>query len=189
MIISKNAVVTIDYTVTDPEGTELDSSRDAEPFSYIQGTSSIVPGLEAALEGRSPEERIQVTVNPADGYGERDDALIFSIPQERLGEVEDPKVGSHFHVRKDSGEVLMLTVTGIKDGMVTVDGNHPLAGTTLRFDVTVLAVRGATEEELEHGHAHCGGGCGGGCGGECGGGECGEGEDCGCGCGCHEEEE
>jgi FKBP-type peptidyl-prolyl cis-trans isomerase SlyD len=188
MIVSKNMVVTIDYTVTDTEGEELDTSKGSGPFSYIQGTGSVVPGLEAALEGRSPEERVKVTVSPKDGYGERDEALIFSVPKERLGEIEDLEIGSHFHVRKDSGEVIMLTVTGIKGDTVTVDGNHPLAGSTLNFDVTVKDVRAATEEELAHGHSHCGEECGGECGhGECGDGECGD--DCGCGCGCNEEEE
>lgn len=182
MIVSKNMVVTIDYTVTDTEGAELDSSRDSAPFSFMQGTGSVVPGLEAALEGRRPEDHFQVTIQPKDGYGERDEDLVFSIPKERLAEIEDLEVGSHFHVRKDSGEVMMLTVTGIKDGVVTVDGNHPLAGSTLHFDVTVKDVRAATGEELEHGHAHGGGCCGhDGCGGDCGDG-CGEEEGCGCGC-------
>lgn len=194
MTVTKNTVVTIDYVVTDPEGTELDSSLGGEPFSFIQGTSSIVPGLEAALEGHAPQDRIRVTVEPKDGYGERNEKLVFSVPKERLEEIEDLEVGSHFHVRNDEGGVMMLTVTAIKDGVVTVDGNHPLAGTTLKFDVTVKAVRAATEEELAHGHSH-GDGCGHGecgeegCGCGCGDGECGEDEDCGCGCGCGGDEE
>ena len=157
MTISKNRVVTIDYTLTGEDGAVLDSSRGQEPLAYIQGTGSIIDGLEAALEGRSTSDHVSVTVAPQDGYGVRDESLVFPIPRAQFAQVEDLAVGMQFGLRGEGVE-RVATVMQISDSEVTVDANHPLAGITLRFEVDVVGVREATAEELSHGHVHDGDG-------------------------------
>ncbi|HEY8944224.1 MAG TPA: peptidylprolyl isomerase [Polyangiaceae bacterium] len=152
MQIEARKVITIDYTLTDDSGEVLDSSEDDGPLSYLHGFGNIVPGLEAALEGKNPGDTLQVTVAPVDGYGERDEKLVQAIPRNRFpkGDIE---VGMRFSADSAAGP-RMLTVVAVDQKEVTVDGNHPLAGQTLSFDVTVREVREATEEEIEHGHVH-----------------------------------
>src|SRR5689334_7703037 len=160
MEIHKNKVVTIDYTLTDPTGAVLDSSQGEEPLSYIQGTESIIQGLENALEGRAPGEKFAVTIPPAEAYGERDETLLQDVPREVFqGKEALLKVGAHFQAQDDEG-MHTFTIVGVGDEAIRVDGNHPLAGVTLNFDVTVLDVRDASPEELSHGHVHGPGGHG-----------------------------
>jgi FKBP-type peptidyl-prolyl cis-trans isomerase SlyD len=151
--VARNTVVTINYTVTDPDGAVLDTSDGDEPLSYIQGTDSLVPGLERALEGKSPTDRIAVTVSPEDGYGVRDDALVIALPRSQFTSVGAVEVGMQFEMQGEE-DSRIVTVTSMDDDTVTVDANHPMAGVTLRFDVSIVGVRPATAEELEHGHAH-----------------------------------
>ena len=154
MQIHKNKVVTIDYTLTNTAGTVLDSSQGEEPLSYIQGTESIIPGLENALEGRTPGEKFTVSIPPAEAYGERDESLLQDIPRDIFqGKEALLKVGAHFQAQDDEG-MHTFTIVGLEDEIIRVDGNHPLAGETLNFDVTVIAVRDASPEELNHGHVH-----------------------------------
>lgn len=156
MEISKHKVVTMDYTLTDEQGTTIDTSEGREPLAYIHGVGNIIPGLEAALEGRSAGEQLQVKIAPEDGYGDRDESLLQVVPRDRF-DVEDVNVGMQFHAQSDDG-VNVVTVVAVTDQDVTVDANHPLAGVTLNFDVEVKEVRDATEEELAHGHVHGPGG-------------------------------
>lgn len=148
MQVAKNRVVTIEYTLTDDEGLVLDTSLGGEPFSYVQGTGSIPPGLEIALEGRSPGDELRVEVPPDQAYGDRDESLVEVVPIERFEGTEEIRVGQHFETSDASGP-RVVTVVGIEQGMVTVDGNHPLAGETLHFDVKILDVREATPDDLE----------------------------------------
>lgn len=157
MQIASRKVVTLDYTLTDDQGEVLDTSKDSQPLVYLHGTGGIVPGLESALEGKDEGASLKVTVAPADGYGERDDELVKSLPRDKFPSDEDIEVGMQFRAQSDDGPVV-VTVVEVDDQNVTVDGNHPLAGMTLAFDVTVLSVRDATLEELTHGHAHGEGG-------------------------------
>lgn len=152
MQVEARKVITIDYTLTDEEGEVLDSSEDDGPLEYLHGFGNIIPGLEAALEGKEPGQKLQVTVSPEKGYGERDESLVQSVPRSRFpnGEIE---VGMRFSAETEDSSRL-LTVVAVDKQQVTVDGNHPLAGQTLSFDVTVREVRDATEEEIEHGHVH-----------------------------------
>jgi FKBP-type peptidyl-prolyl cis-trans isomerase SlyD len=152
--IAKEKVATIDYTLTDDKGELLDSSEDDGPLSYLHGHGNIVPGLEKALEGKTVGDSLKITLPPSDGYGEHDKKLIQTMPRDRFpdGEIE---LGTRFHA-ESRGESRVLTVTAVNDRGVTVDGNHPLAGRTLRFEVTVREVREATGEEIEHGHVHDG---------------------------------
>lgn len=153
MPISENSVVSIDYVLTDPEGEVLDRSEEGSPLTYLHGANNIIPGLESALAGKAVGESLRVEVAPENGYGEYDDDLVQVVSQELFGETGELKPGMRFQATSDSGNV-MVTVTDISDDGVTVDGNHPLAGQTLVFDVTIASVREATAEELSHGHVH-----------------------------------
>jgi FKBP-type peptidyl-prolyl cis-trans isomerase SlyD len=153
MQIEKNKVVEIDYTLKDENGEVLDSSQDRESLSYIQGVGNLIPGVENALEGKSSGERVEITVPPETGYGLRDDSLVLSIPRDKFSEVDDLKEGLRFRMDAPDGP-MVFTVVNVEESEVMVDGNHPLAGMTLNFDITIQSVRDATPEELDHGHVH-----------------------------------
>jgi FKBP-type peptidyl-prolyl cis-trans isomerase SlyD len=148
MQVAKNRIVTIEYTLTDDEGLVLDTSRGGEPFSYIQGSGSIPAGLESALEGRSPGDEFRVDIPPEQAYGERDESLVEVVPIERFEGAENLEIGQRFQTLDESGP-RVVTVIGIEGGNVTVDGNHPLAGETLHFDIKILDVRESAGDELD----------------------------------------
>lgn len=149
MQITQNAVVSIDYTLTNDAGEVLDTSRDAEPLSYIHGLGQIIAGLEGALVGRAAGDSFRVRLEPRDAYGERDATRVQTATRSQFGGAE-PQVG--LQVQTDGGEV--FRIVAIEKDVVTLDGNHPLAGVPLTFAVTVVGVRPATKQELAHGHAH-----------------------------------
>ncbi len=153
MQIAENAVVTIDYTLKDDEGNVIDQSTDGQ-FAYLHGAFNIIPGLEKALAGKSAGDELSVSVSPEEGYGERNDAMVQAVPREMFEAGTTPEVGMQFHAESPQGEVIVVTVIGVEDDTVTVDGNHPLAGVNLNFDVKVVDVRPATDEEIAHGHVH-----------------------------------
>jgi FKBP-type peptidyl-prolyl cis-trans isomerase SlyD len=153
MQIRENMVVSIDYVLTDTAGEAIDRSEEGTPLAYLHGASNIIPGLERALEGKAAGESLQVEVAPADGYGEYNQDLVQVVSRELFEDADALETGMRFQANSDNGS-LVVTVTDISDGGVTVDGNHPLAGQTLKFDVTVADVREATAEEIEHGHVH-----------------------------------
>jgi FKBP-type peptidyl-prolyl cis-trans isomerase SlyD len=153
MQVEKNKVVEIDYTLKDGNGQLLDSSEGKQPLSYIQGVGNLIPGVENALEGKSSGERVQITVPPETGYGVRDDSLVLSVERDKFSQFEDLQEGVRFRMETPDGP-MVFTVVKIGDGEVLVDGNHPLAGMTLNFDITIQSVRDATSEELDHGHVH-----------------------------------
>lgn len=153
MQIAKHKVVTIEYTLTDAEGEVVDTSDGREPFSYIQGTSSVIPGLESALEGRSTGDTLSVSIAPEDGYGPRQDALMAKVPRDRFESAGNLEVGMQFQTQGESG-IQVVTIVGLDEETVTVDANHPLAGATLNFDISVVDVRDANADELSHGHVH-----------------------------------
>lgn len=157
MEIAADRVVLIHYTLKADDGAVIDSSAGAEPLAYIQGHGNLVAGLEKALEGKQDGDTVAVSVAPADGYGERDAALIQRVPKRSMQGSGEIKKGMQFQARTDDG-MRMFTVTAVVGDMVTLDGNHPLADKTLHFDVQVVSVRDATTEELEHGHVHGAGG-------------------------------
>jgi FKBP-type peptidyl-prolyl cis-trans isomerase SlyD len=183
MNITKNRVVSIDYTLMDERNNLIDTTSGAEPLDYLHGFENIIPGLERALEGKSRGDRFSVNIPAAEAYGERDETLIAEVPLENFRGIDGVKPGMQFHTR-DSDGIRLITVIKVANNTVTVDGNHPLAGINLNFDVTVAGVREASEEELLHGHIHGQDHCGcedGDCGG-CGGAGC-DTESCGGGCG------
>ena len=153
MQIGKNKVIYIDYTLTDAQGTELDSSDGKAPFAYIHGVGNIIPGLEAALEGKTAGDQINAVIPPEKGYGSRDESLVQELPRSRFDTDQDIQVGMQFQAMGEQGPRI-VTVVSVEADNVTIDANHPLAGVTLHFDVTVKEVREATSEELDHGHVH-----------------------------------
>jgi FKBP-type peptidyl-prolyl cis-trans isomerase SlyD len=156
MRIADKKAVTIAYTLKDDAGTIIDTSDGAEPLTYLHGAENIVPGLEKALDGKQATDVVQVVVAPAEGYGLRDEGQIRKVPLRKLPEGK-PRVGMRFRVQTEHGAVAAL-VTAIQGDYATIDANHPLAGMTLHFDVTVIEVRDATPDELTHGHVHGPGG-------------------------------
>jgi FKBP-type peptidyl-prolyl cis-trans isomerase SlyD len=152
MQIASQKVITIDYTLRDEAGELLDSSVDDGPLSYLHGSGNIIPGLESALEGKSEGDSLKVVVAPENAYGERDESLVQTVPRDRFPD-GDIEVGMRFRAQANGGP-RVLTVVAVNDSDVTIDANHPLAGRTLSFDVTVRNVRDASAEELAHGHVH-----------------------------------
>jgi FKBP-type peptidyl-prolyl cis-trans isomerase SlyD len=153
MQVVKHKVISIDYTLTDAQGTELDSSRGKGCLDYIHGIGNIVPGLEAALEGKSIGDQVNAVIAPDKGYGARDEGLVQELPRSQFDTEDDIQVGMQFHAMSESGP-RVVTVVSVDADNVTIDGNHPLAGVTLHFDVTVKEIRDASGEELSHGHVH-----------------------------------
>lgn len=153
MQISANKVVSIHYTLKNDAGDVLDSSSGREPLAYLQGAGNIVPGLEKALEGKAEGEKLNVSVAPEEGYGPRHDGLVQDVPREAFQGVDDVRPGMQFHAQGQAGP-MVVTVVEAGDDVVKVDGNHPLAGETLHFDIEIAGVREATAEEMEHGHVH-----------------------------------
>lgn len=169
MNIAKDTIVAIDYVLTNDAGEEIDSSKGKEPLVYLHGAGHLVPGLEAELEGKSKGDEVAAVVPPATGYGERNEEMIQEVPKDRFPEGMALEPGMTLQAQSPAG-VKVVTVVGVEEEHVRIDANHPLAGVTLHFDVTVREVREATPEELAHacGHGGGGGSCGdGSCGGSC----------------------
>lgn len=154
MKIAKGSVVNLDYSLHLGDGQVVDSSEPGEPLTYLHGEGQIVPGLESALEGLDVGENRKVVVAPAEGYGEHDPRGIQEVPRGAFPPGFDPQVGMELTAEGPSGEPVPFSIREVKPASVVIDLNHPLAGKTLHFEVTVREVRTATAEELEHGHAH-----------------------------------
>ena len=151
--IKNENVVEIDYTLKNDQGAILDSSEGAKPLSFIMGKKNIIPGLEAAIGGKSVGDSFQVEISPKDAYGEKIDGLIQSVPKSEFGENADKvEVGHQFQVQNHDGQPMIVQVIEVNETHVVLDGNHPMAGQTLHFDVKIISSREATPEELERGH-------------------------------------
>ena len=147
--IAKDLVVAIDYRLTVADGTEVDSTAERGPMEYLHGHWNIVPGLEKELEGREVGDSLEVTVGPEDGYGEHDPERIVQVSRAQLG--FEPEVGAVVAAKLPDGREQHLLIAEIEGETVTLDGNHPLAGQTLRFEVSIASIRAATEEEIANG--------------------------------------
>lgn len=157
MKISKDTVVSMHYTLTNNEGTTLDSSQGKAPLTYLQGHRNIIPGLESEMEGKEVGAKFTAKIPPAMAYGELNQDLIQKVPKTNFPNPEELQAGMQFQTQTEAGPMI-LTVKEVADAEVTVDGNHPLAGVELNFDVEITEVRAATEDEISHGHVH-GEGC------------------------------
>lgn len=148
MKIAGQCVVSIHYTLTS-EGVELDSSKGKAPLTYLHGAGGLIPGLESALEGSQAGDDLSVDIEPKDGYGERDEALIGQVPMSAFEGVDKVEAGMQFRSTDDQGVVRSITVVKVEEETVVVDANHPLAGRPLHFEVSVEEVREPTAEELQ----------------------------------------
>lgn len=157
MSITQDQVVSIHYVLKDDDGTVIDRSGAGEPLAYLHGHGNLIPGLERELTGKNTGDRLQVRISPADAYGEYDEALVQQVPRRELKGIANIKVGMRLQAQTSEG-ARAVTVTGVSGDMVTLDGNHPLAGKSLNFEVEIAGMRAATEEELSHGHVHGAGG-------------------------------
>ncbi len=189
MIISNDKVVSITYTLKDAEGEILDSSDVAGPLEYIHGHRNLIPGLERELTGKKAGDSFSVTIKPKDAYGDYSKDLVVSVSKNQFPNDVKIEEGMQFEAGDETGHRL-VTVVEVNGDEITIDANHPLAGETLFFDVSVVDVREASDEELRAGlfdgcgcgsHACGDHGCDSGCGCD------GDDADCGCsgGCGCH----
>ena len=191
MKIEQNKVVEFCYEL-EVEGKVVDQTTKERPLDYIHGTGSLLPKLEAAIEGMEPGDRFDVTLSPADGYGEVDPSRILDLPKSAFevnGEVREDLLvpGNTIPMLNSMGGVIPGVVLEVSEDSVKMYLNHQMAGKTLHFTGEVLTVREATEKELTEGlhgeYVHscgCGGCHGGDCGSGCEGGSCSD--DCGCGC-------
>lgn len=150
-------VVSFHYTLKDTKGNVLESSFGEEPLFFLEGGGQIIPGLESAITGMQKGEKKSVAVKADEAYGEYEKELVVQVPRAQIPK-QDVEVGDRFHADSGQGHTQVVVVTAVSDSHVTVDGNHPLAGQDLHFDVEIADVREATKEELEHGHAHGGDG-------------------------------
>jgi len=157
MQIADQKVVVLHYTLTDNEGKLIDKSDDGS-FAYLHGARNIIPGLENALSGKAAGDELKVSISPEEGYGQRDENMLQEVPKTMFEDDSQIAVGMQFHAQGPNGEMLVVTVKEINDDSVIVDGNHPLAGVELNFDVKVIEVRDALQEEIDHGHVHGAGG-------------------------------
>ena len=157
-MITKGKVVSLAYSLKNKDGEVLDQGDKNDPFAYLHGMNQIVPGLEKALEGLKKGDKKSVEIDPKDGYGEYDKALLVQVSKTQFPPSVQLREGMQFEGGAPDGAPLVFTIEKIETETVTVNGNHPLAGETLFFDVEVVEVRDATDDELTHGHAHGAGG-------------------------------
>jgi len=150
MQIEPQKVASFHYTLTTDGGEVVDSSRERDPLSYLHGAGNIVPGLEKALAGRNEGDQFKVDVAPEEGYGPRHPQLVQQVPKSAFQNAAEPQPGMRFQTNGPKGPML-VTVTEIDGDKVTIDGNHPLAGQTLHFDIEVTNVRDASQDELNNG--------------------------------------
>lgn len=160
MTISDKSVVGIHYTLKNDKGEQLDGSSEGEPLVYLHGSGNIIPGLEDALQGKSVGDSLNVVVPPEKAYGEKKAEMMGKVPLTAFEGVGEVKPGMRFDAESPDGHRQVIVIEEVGEEEVTINGNHPLAGETLHFDVTVDSIRDATAEELAHGHVHAPGGCG-----------------------------
>jgi FKBP-type peptidyl-prolyl cis-trans isomerase SlyD len=157
MEIADQRAVLLHYVLTDDKGEVLDRSPEDAPLAYLHGAGNIIPGLEKALVGKVKGDKLDVVVPPEEAYGLRSDDMLQQLPRRMFKGISDLKVGMRLHAQSDHGPQV-VTVVAMQGDMVTIDGNHPLAGQTLHFAVEIADVRAATTEEMTHGHVHGPGG-------------------------------
>jgi len=157
MIVEKNKAVSFHYTLRNSDGEEMESSREKDPMKYLHGANNIIPGLEEAMEGHEAGDEFSTTIEPEKAYGVRNENNIQRIPLKRLKGIGKVLVGQVLNLQTNKGQV-QVTVLKVGRFNVDVDGNHPLAGQTLTFEVEIMEVRDASEEETQHGHVHGPGG-------------------------------
>ena len=153
MQIEKHTAVSIDYVLKGDDGKVIDESSGGQ-FNFLSGAQNIIPGLENALQGKAAGDEFDVTIAPAEAYGEVDPSRVQTVKREMFPEGVGIQVGAQFHGANPAGEPIVVTVASIEGDDIVIDGNHALAGQTLHFAVKIVEVRAATEDEISHGHIH-----------------------------------
>lgn len=160
MSLTKNKVASVAYTLT-VDDKVIDQADKASPMTFIHGVGGMIPGFEKALEGKTVGESFSISVEPSEAYGIRNEDLTQDVSRAMFENIPDDQLiaGAQFQAQTDAG-VEVITIAGVEGDLVKIDANHPLADKTLHFEVEMLDIRDATEEELAHGHVHAAGGCG-----------------------------
>lgn len=153
MDIQKGNVVGMHYTLRNDEGEIIDTSQGRDPLMFLQGFGNIIAGLETELEGKKLGDKLDVVVEPEQGYGVRHEQLIQQVPSEAFQGVDELQIGMQFQAQTEQGPI-PIRIIAIEGDQVTIDGNHELAGVRLHFSVSIESIREATEEEIAHGHVH-----------------------------------
>jgi FKBP-type peptidyl-prolyl cis-trans isomerase SlyD len=151
--VEDDKIVTLDYTLT-VDGEVIDSSEGSEPIQFIQGRGQIIPGLERELYGMEIGDSKNVSVTAQEGYGEEDPEAFADVPRQQFPPQIPLEPGVEIQLRDEEGQVLDARIHSVREESIRLNFNHPLAGKELNFDVTVVDLRHATPEELEHGHVH-----------------------------------
>lgn len=154
LVIGNNTVVSVKYTLTNDAGEVLDRSEDSQPMNYLHGAGNIIPGLEKAMVGKGQGDAFQVRVEPAEAYGDVDPEGMKIIERKAFEGVESIEPGMAFEAQAPDGTSKRIFIKKVEGDQVTIDTNHPLAGVPLNFDIEIMSVREATEEERSHGHVH-----------------------------------
>lgn len=155
MKIENDKAITLNYTLKDEQGEMLDQS-DNGSFIYLHGSNNIIPGLENALTGKVKDDKFELIIKPEDAYGEYNPKFTQTVDRTMFdsSQADDLEVGMQFQSQAEDGAMMIITISEINGDEVVIDGNHPLAGITLYYDVHVIDVRDASSEELSHGHIH-----------------------------------
>jgi FKBP-type peptidyl-prolyl cis-trans isomerase SlyD len=149
-VIENDCVVEIEFTLKTKEGNLIDSSPEGEPLKFVHGRKRISPQLEEALAGKKVGDKFKLPIAPAEAYGERDENLVHFAEKDKFDDDFDKiSVGMPLELENSNGEIVLATAKEIREDGIVIDGNHPLAGQTLVFDIKVLTVRAATEEDLK----------------------------------------
>jgi FKBP-type peptidyl-prolyl cis-trans isomerase SlyD len=151
--VTDGQVVSMEYTLR-VDGKGIDSSADGDPLEYLHGAANIIPGLEREMEGMSVGESKTVIVAPADGYGELDEETFIEAPRSEFPKDMSLVPGVEMELTGPEGHPMYARIDRLEGEMVVLNMNHPLAGAELHFDVKVVGMRDATDEEMEHGHTH-----------------------------------
>ena len=157
MLIEDRKVVSFHYTLTDETGAQLETSRERDPMAYLHGYRNIIPGLENAMAGKDAGDTFEVTIAPVEAYGERNPDSVQRISAKHFSNIRQLSPGQMVSLQTRQGPI-QAVIVNIGRFNVDVDANHPLAGKTLTFDVEIIDVRDATQEEIDHGHVHGPGG-------------------------------
>lgn len=159
MNVEANKVVSFHYSVRDGGAEPVDSSHErGQPLTVLIGHGNIIPGLEKALLGHAVGDRIEVTVEPAEAYGERRADFVQRVPKKYFQDPERLHPGMTTVLQSKESGPRVVVVLKVGSSVIDVDLNHPLAGKTLAFEVEITAIRDATPEEIAHRHAHGAGG-------------------------------
>lgn len=150
MKIGKDSVVSIEYTLTDDQGTLIDTTDDNDELSFIQGRGDIFPAIERAVHGHEPGKKLTITLPPEEAFGPHQQGLVKQVPRGFFKQAKEITPGMQFKTEKE-GEEIVVTVLEADDEQVTIDANHPLAGSSLHFDLVIVGVREAIPEELQSG--------------------------------------